>query len=244
VALAWAVALLLAAPVFSGGKLLAAQTPAAQASAPTQMKPASSADIAAAAQPSTQTALSFPAVTPQPPPDWPANDRPSEATVTWDSHGLRIVAANSSLAQILKDVATQTGATQEGLNKDERIFGVYGPGPARDVIGQLLDGSGYNVLLIGDLGQGTPRQIVLTARSTGNAQPGSVSHPGPASDEDTEVEQEAQQPEPPPVEQGSQPPAGMAAPPPGGVPMRSPQAIQELQQRQQQIQQAQQPNPQ
>ncbi len=55
----------------------------------------------------------------------------------------------------------------EGMDQDQRIFGTYGPGPARDVLSQLLDGSGYNVLMIGDRGQGTPRRIVLSAHSGG-----------------------------------------------------------------------------
>ncbi len=131
-----------------------------------------------------------------PPPDWPANDRPSDATVTWDAHGLGIVAGNSSLSQILKQVCTETGATMEGLNRDQRIFGVYGPGPARDVIAQLLDGSGYNVLMIGDLGQGTPRQIVLTGRAGGASKPGVNDQPNTDSDNDAEPEEQAQEPDP------------------------------------------------
>ena len=73
-------------------------------------------------------------------------------------------AANSSLAQIMKAIAAETGATVQGMAQDQRIFGIYGPGRARDVISQLLDGSGYNVLMVGDLGQGTPRQILLWDR--------------------------------------------------------------------------------
>ena len=64
------------------------------------------------------------------PPDWPANDRPAEAKVAWNSKGLRIDAANSSLQQILKDVATATGAKISGLGADQRVFGTFGPGPA------------------------------------------------------------------------------------------------------------------
>ncbi len=104
------------------------------------------------------------------PPQWPANDKPTEASVVWNSQGLRIDASNSSLQQILKDVAAATGATVEGLHTDERVFGIYGPGTARDVLAKLLDGSGYNVLMIGDQGQGSPRQIVLSAqRGVGRA---------------------------------------------------------------------------
>jgi hypothetical protein len=152
--------------------------------------------------------------------------------VVWDSHGLRIVASNSSLAQILKDVTTKTGATLEGMGKDERIFGAYGPGPARDVLSQLLDGSGYNVLMIGDQGQGTPRRIVLSARPTGPAPP---SGPSTSNNEETDIEPQPQ-PEPQPV---PQPAPGV---PPPGVPVRAPQMPgPDTQQRQQQQQQQQNP---
>ena len=108
-----------------------------------------------------------PVVTPPTPepPHWPANDRPAQASVTWDSHGLLIIADNSSLRQILDDVSTATGAKVEGLSNDQRIFGAYGPGKAREVLTLLLDGTGYNILMIGDQGEGTPRQIVLTSRN-------------------------------------------------------------------------------
>src|ERR1700758_760018 len=65
------------------------------------------------------------------PPKWPLNDAPSPAAVKWDSHGLQVDAPNSSLRQILDEVASTTGAKVEGLGPDERVFGEYGPGPAR-----------------------------------------------------------------------------------------------------------------
>ena len=130
-------------------------------------------------------------------PKWPVNDKPGDASVTWDSQGLSINAANSSLQQILNDVSTATGAKVEGLGSDERIFGVYGPGQARDVLSQLLHGSGYNVLMIGDQGQGTPREIVLSTRQTGAAQP-SAGNPGNSAEEEPEIDEQPQQPEPQP----------------------------------------------
>jgi hypothetical protein len=221
---------------FAGADLAAqttsGQTPAASQQTPAakhRKKPASShANLAAAQAPVSAVPASPPV---PPPPDWPANDHPSDAKVTWDSKGLSIVAANSSLSQILKEVSTQTGATLQGFNQDERVFGVYGPGPARDVINQLLDGSGYNVLMIGDQGEGTPRQILLTPRTGGVSPPSGSNNQNP-SPEETEAEQEAQQPEPPPPVRSGTAPA---------VPARSPQEImQQLQQRQQQMQQQQQ----
>ncbi|MGP8270016.1 MAG: hypothetical protein ACLQLH_08115 [Terracidiphilus sp.] len=116
--------------------------------------------------------------TPQPP-HWPANERPADASVTWDSHGLLITAQNSSLKQILDDVSAATGAKVEGLGADQRIFGAYGPGKAREVLSQLLDGTGYNVLMIGDQGEGTPRQIVLTSRNGSTTTQAAAANPAP-----------------------------------------------------------------
>jgi hypothetical protein len=212
---------------------------APQSSGETGHRKKSSANHAnlAASQPAPAPA---PAPPPPPLPNWPANDRPSDATVTWDSHGLRVVAANSSLTQILRDISTQTGASVEGLGKDERVFGIYGPGPARDVISQLLDGSGYNVLLIGDSGLGTPRQILLTTQPGAGQQAAQVNSPAAAPEDEPEPEPEAQQQPAPSPQQESATPNGAAQ----GVPVRSQQEmIQEMQQRQQQLLQQQQQNP-
>jgi hypothetical protein len=217
-----------------GAPMLSAQSPAtAGPSAPAHKRAhLHKRSVVALAQPSTPSAET-PAVAPAPVvPAWPANAKPDPASVTWDSRGLRIEAANSSLAQILEDVSTATGTKVEGFDADQRIFGVYGPGPARDVLSQLLQGSGYNVLLVGDQGQGTPREIVLSSRHPGSAPPPVNVAPANASDEDVDTEE---QPQPQP---------GRPAMPPGG-PVRTPQQIQEMQQqilqRQQQGQQPGQP---
>ena len=72
----------------------------------------------------------------------------------------------------------------------------YGPGPARDVLSQLLQGSGYNVVLIGDQGQGTPREIVLSLRHAGACND-AAANPAPASEEDTDTEEQPQPGQPP-----------------------------------------------
>lgn len=148
-------------------------------------------------------------------PDWPVNNPPSPASVVLDSRGLRIDAMNSSLLQILKQVCTETGARIEGLNADQRVFGVYGPSRPRDVIAQLLEGSGYNVVMVGTEGNGAPLQIVLSERPKGGAQPNAPVSP-------SELMAPPYQP-PVPVVRPKEPP-------------RTPQQIlQEMQQRQQQL---------
>jgi hypothetical protein len=168
-------------------------------------------------------------------PKWPVNEKPGLAAVVWDSHGLRIEAKNSSLHQILEDVSTATGAKVEGMGSDERIFGAYGPGQARDVLSQLLQGSGYNILMVGDQGQGAPRQIVLSSRRGGEA-PVQASGGNPAGDQDDDADTE-------------EPPIPAQAPPirpafaPGAQPRTPQQIMQEMQQRQQMMQQREQPAP-
>ena len=162
-----------AAAAILGTQAIAAQTPsAASVPAPKPHRQKAHPGVAQAAGQTGQAAQAAPApATPAvpEPPHWPANDKPAPATIVWDSQGLRIEAANSSLQQILKEVSTTTGVKVEGLGTDERVFGAYGPGLARDVLSQLLQGSGYNVLMIGDQGQGAPRQIVLPSRNPADA---------------------------------------------------------------------------
>ena len=246
---------------FVFGFALAAQTPAPPAPAPANppahhhKKPSAQKPAAQSAPAPASVAQSAPVPAPCPVgspapvlspaapciPNWPANHKPAEASVVWDSQGLFIQASNSSLDQILNDISLKTGAKVEGMGADERIFGTYGPGPARDVLTELLEGTGYNILLVGDLGQGTPRRIVLsgrpvTAQASGNASPG-------ATNNDTENEQEGVQPEMnPPVQAPMPQPVENGVP---AVPARTPQQLMEEHQRQlQQMQQQQQNNPQ
>jgi hypothetical protein len=172
-------------------------------------------------------------------PNWPVNAQAEVASVGWDGRQLSVAATNSSLHQILRDITTATGVKVDGLGGDQRVFGRYGPASARDVLGQLLEGSGYNVMMVGDQGQGTPRQVVLSSKVSAPvvAAPGSA-QPAPAADDDQPEEPE--QPEQPVNPIMNRP---MAVPPqqqqpPGG---RTPQQqMQEMQLRQQQLQNQQQ----
>jgi hypothetical protein len=177
------------------------------------------------------------------PPKWPLNDPPAPASIRWDSLGLHVAATNSSLRQILDDVSTATGAKVEGLQGDERVFGEYGPGPARDVLSQILHGSSYNVLMLGDEGQGTPRQIILSERTRAGGAPGQAGQAfnrQNSQDDDVEQPVEAEEPNqqmpirPPIVQPINQPPPG--------VPMTPQQRMLELQRQQMQMQQQQQQN--
>lgn len=153
-----------------------------------------------------------------PPPNWPVNDPPRDASVSWSAQGLSIDARNSSLQQILDAISSETGAKVEGMDKDERVFGIYGPGDAREVLSQLLDGTDYNVLMVGNGKRGAPQQIVLSEKTAGAPQPNAPVNQGDMYE--------------PPVAP-FQPPQPVNPPEPPNQAPRSPQQIlQEMQQRQ------------
>jgi hypothetical protein len=240
------------APAQSGIPAVGTSQPAADAAKPNTAKhlhPGKSKSGKAAAEPIplVETRLPDP-----PPPDWPVNSAAVPASIAWNGRDLSIAASNASLTQILHDVSMATGLKVEGLadpqdkqndsgdQKGQRIYGNYGPASERDVLSQLLDGSGYNVLMIGNQGEGTPRELVLTAKGSdagAKGQPGGVQ-------QRHDVEEEAPE-EPEPVD--PQPDPNLHRPP--GIPPqpgqgRTPQQImQEMQQRQQLQQQQQQGAP-
>jgi hypothetical protein len=126
----------------------------------------------------------------------------------------------------------------EGLTRDQRIFGSYGPGPGRDVLLKLLDGSGYNVIMIGGRDADAPLEIVLSARSPVGPQ-AAENNQNPSNSEDDEADK---QPDPDPSSpQPAQDPFHLAS----DGPARDPQEfMQEILQRQPKIDQQQQQQPQ
>lgn len=223
-------AALLMAWTLQGATVLHGQAPAAPATP--QVRPAAQPEKAHkrvalhGAGPHAKPAAAHAVPAAPPKPNWPAEQPPNPAKVSWDSQGLAIEASNSSLEQILRDVATDTGVQLQGLNQDERIFGKYGPGPAREVLSRLLEGSGYNVLMIGGQGDEPPQQIILTKSAGASPQPASA--PSANSDDDAdEPQQPTQLEQPRPIR------APFNLPPD-----RSPQEVQqEMLQQQQQMEQ-------
>jgi len=189
------------------------------------------------AGPATVAPTTAPIVTPQPmglPRDsllqHPA--KPAEVVVTPGS--LAIKADNSSLSQILQEISRSTGMKVDGLGQDERIFGSYGPGDPREILLSLLEGSGYNVLMVGD-NKGAPRELSLSQRSAGNTVASAAPARNNHEQEDDEIEQEQPPEQPQPV---NQPPPGN---PDGTQQPRNPAEIQQELLRLRQQQQQQQP---
>jgi hypothetical protein len=180
--------------------------------------------------------------------------------VSYGNGQLTIVAQNSTLSDILRAVHQQTGAIVETPgNANERVMVHIGPGPARDVLASLLNGSHFDYVMLGSAENPTAvSHVILTAKSGAaepNANPVQQANAGqPAAapdgeqqdvtqdvgtddfasaDDEPQGEIPADQPAPD-VDQAQQQPQQM----PNGQVMRSPeQLLQELQQRQLQQQQ-------
>jgi hypothetical protein len=70
--------------------------------------------------------------------------------VTYQDGQLTIVAANSTLGDILRGVRKHTAADIEiPATANERVVTRLGPGPAREVVAELLNGSRFNYILLG-----------------------------------------------------------------------------------------------
>lgn len=147
------------------------QSPALPTSAP-----ASAAQNLPAAQP-TQTP---PAAGAQPVAPAP---RAYHARVEFTGNRLSISAENSSLNDILREIAKLTGMKITGGVNDERVYGSYGPDSAQSVVNQLLDGTGTNVMLL-ETSQHTLAELVLTPRNGGPTPPS----PNAASEEERNQE--------------------------------------------------------
>jgi len=206
-----------------------------------------------------------PAPTPQPAADPPApltlEQMPaSPPQVSFHNGQLSITAPNSTLGDILRAVRAQTGASVEVPgNAPERVVVKLGPGPARDVLASLLNGSHFNYVLLGSVTDPAQvERIILTskagsapvdgsdaAKQTGNPPgqgilqqaaevPEEMQGEDPA-EEATDADNQADQ-----ANQADEPQANQ----PNGQPaIKTPeQLLQELQ-RQQQIQQQQQQQP-
>ena len=182
---------------------------------------------------------------------------PVSPQVNYQNGQLTIVAPNSTLADVLRAVHRQTGAEIEIPAATDRVVTRLGPGPARDVMADLLNGSRFNYVLLGSpQDPNALTRIVLVAKSgPGNAPPAGQIAPQqrpPAQDQ-----AEAQAPQQPEAEEnneavdapeenaddnnGEQPAEAEQPAQPSEQPgIKTPQQmLQEMQQRQLQMQQQQ-----
>jgi hypothetical protein len=110
-----------------------------------------------------------PAYTPAPLEPLPLDQVPAVAPhVHYEGGELTIEAHNSTLADVLKAVRQQTGADFEiPSNASERVVADLGPGPARDVLAQLLNGTHFNYVMVGSLTDPTAVQSILLTPKSG-----------------------------------------------------------------------------
>ena len=100
--------------------------------------------------------------------------------VTYENNQLTIVAPNSTLADILRAVRTQTGAEIDIPAAPERVVTTLGPGPAREVVADLLNGSRFNYVLLGSPSDGAAlTRVVLVAKTGPQDIPPNPAVPGP-----------------------------------------------------------------
>ena len=115
-----------------------------------------------------ETTSAEPSPTPSVPAPVEAATAQPRVTVTYSGGMLSIHAEKATLAEVLFEVQRQTqaeiaipaGAEQEGVVAD------IGPAPAREALAELLNGSKYNFIFVGD-GAALER-VILTLHDPGN----------------------------------------------------------------------------
>jgi hypothetical protein len=89
----------------------------------------------------------------------------SNPKVTCVNGKLAINAQNTTMKDLLRAVSLATGAVIEFPNEHaaERMSATIGPGPVRDVLTTLLNGSGFNYVMVGSQNDpGTLQRMILT----------------------------------------------------------------------------------
>jgi hypothetical protein len=169
----------------------------------------------------TQTSSTLPATQPTVPeqpqvPLTPSQRPPKRAQVTYADGMLSVSADNSSLNQILRQIATNTGMNITGGVTDERVFGQYGPGDTAHILAELLDGTGSNMIFV-HRDDAEPAELILTPRQGGPSPPNPAAATFDDKPDPRDTSRQSQQsppnpPETPPQPDTSAPPANPAAP--------------------------------
>jgi hypothetical protein len=113
-----------------------------------------------------------PAAQPAPAPPPPTLEQMPAAApkVSFENGHLAVVAHNSTLGDILRAVRTQTGAVVDvPANATERVVGDFGPGPAREVLAALLNGTHFDYVMLGSATDATVLARVVLMPKSGSA---------------------------------------------------------------------------
>jgi hypothetical protein len=204
----------------------------------------------------------LPAYTPGPLTPMPLDQLPAVAPkVNFQGGQLTVQAHNSTLADVLREIRKQIGADFDvPSNATERVVADIGPGPARDVLTELLNGTHFNYVIVGSLTDPTAvRNVLLTPKTTGpeTASAAPPTRPGmpqrmlrgaipPAQAADTSDDNSSDSADDPPDQADAQEEQPQGQPPDQPnqaqqTPKTPEQLLQELQRQQQQQQSGQQP---
>jgi hypothetical protein len=157
--------------------------------------------------------------------------------VSYRDGQLTIVAQNSTLADILRAVCAETHSSIDvPSSATERVVSHFGPGPAREVLAELLNGSHFNYVLLGSAADPAALdRVILTPKAPSAAETASpvpVNLPqssgfsapesadaanGQANENDSEV-QTSDQASQPAEDPGNQSPVGTPQPMLHGLP--------------------------
>jgi len=91
------------------------------------------------------------------------------AMVEYSDGRIAVVADNSSLNEILRDVARRAGMSVKGSVLDERVFGTYGPAAPAEVLSALLKGTDSNMMVVA--GSSHAPELILTPKQGGPTPP-------------------------------------------------------------------------
>ncbi len=109
--------------------------------------------VGSQAQDAQEAQESQAATQPADPPRLTLAQMPPGPTVTLYQNGqLTIEALNATLSDVLRAACNQTGTVIDlPPGADERVVGTFGPGPPREVIASLLNGSRFNYVMLGSV---------------------------------------------------------------------------------------------
>ena len=105
---------------------------------------------------------------------------PRPPQVSYLNGQLLVIAHNSTLADILSAVSGQTGAVIDMPpgSGGERVAGRMGPGPARDVLAALLNGSQFDYIIVASLpNPAGVEHVILISKTNGLEGSGSTDIP-------------------------------------------------------------------
>jgi hypothetical protein len=145
--------------------------------------------------------------------DMPATLPPRPALpldVRFEGGMLSIYATKATLAEVLAQVHARTGAdiAIPPQAQQEHVIANLGPGPAKDVLASLLNGSHFNFIVVGsDVGGGQLSSVVLIPRDGGGESMPAVLNSVPEETSGGGAPEDATPPEPGPTEPGGAEPA-------------------------------------